>query len=157
MFDAYNIIISALQSKELEFKIFEHEPVTSLDATANNLPFQIEKLVKTLVYRFENSYWILVALKVDDKIDFGKLAKCLNIARDRLKRPDVKEIETELGFQIGGIGPFSTKQDVRIVFDKKVLELDKIYCGIGRNDRSLEIAPGEIVKEFCSLIYDVTR
>lgn len=157
MSEAYDRIMSMLQKEAVKYRVVEHEPVLGMEALNDNLPFPREMIVKTLVFRIKNAGWVFVSTKGESKIDFGKLAKELHIARNALERPGIAEIESELGLKPGGIGPFPINHETTIVLDAKIIDLEVIYCGVGRNDRSLAIEPAELLKVGSPKIFDITR
>lgn len=157
MSEAYQKIVSLLQINGIEHRIIEHEPMATGEDVGQGLPFPIEMLIKTLVYRIRDSFWVFVALKCEERLDFGKLARSLGIGRDKLEKPGKETVEMELGFPTGGIGPFPLCGDVILVIDKKVMDLERIYCGIGRTDRSLEIHPEDLLTLVSPVIGDVTK
>lgn len=135
----YDEIIRILREKGVTFKIHEHEPVMTMQDVKEKLPFPIEKLLKTLVFKIRNSFWILAVVRGQDKVNYRKLAKAFGVKRDVLVRPSVDEMRLELDFQIGGICPIPINDSIKAVFDKSMLDMNVVYCGVGRNDRSLEI------------------
>ena len=152
----YNEIIDILDGKFISYKIHKHGEVLTMRDVEEKLPFPIDRLLKTLVFRIRDSSWILAVLKGRDRIDYRKLAQALNVRRQDIIRPSVEEIESKLGFQIGGICPIPTKHDIRVVFDKSILELDSVYCGVGRNDRSLEIRLADLLRASGGIIKRIT-
>jgi len=47
----------------------------------------------------------------------------------------------------GSVSPLSLQGDAAVLIDDEVLTiLPTIYCGIGRPDRTLEIAPDDLVR-----------
>jgi Cys-tRNA(Pro)/Cys-tRNA(Cys) deacylase len=47
---------------------------------------------------------------------------------------------------LGGVSPFAPNERTSVVLDEDVLAWPTIYCGTGRTDRTLEIAPQELVR-----------
>lgn len=156
-FMAHKKILSILNNLGIKYKVLTHHPVVSVDDYKDSIPFDIKFLVKTLVFRSKDYRWILAAVRGQDRIDYGKLGRCLKVPRDTIRVPDKKEIETELGFQIGGIGPFPVVENVKILLDFKIKSLQKIYCGAGKNDMSLEISTEDLIRTGNSLVCDITR
>ena len=142
----YEDIIKILEEKGVNYKIHEHAPVMTMQDVNEKLPFPKEKLVKTLVIKVSNSFWVLVAMKGTTKLDFLKLSTALGVKRGELTMPSVEEVESKLGFQMGGICPIPTNNNIKAVFDKKILDMDVVYCGVGRNDRSLKIELHDLLR-----------
>ena len=87
----------------------------------------------------------LAALRGGDRLQFGKLARALGVARDRLTPLSPDRVRDELGLEPGGVCPLVERNGVTVVVDKRVLELERAFCGSGRNDATLELAPADLV------------
>lgn len=135
----YEMITKILKEKGVTFTIHEHKSVMTMQDVEGKLPFPKEKLLKTLVFKIRNSFWILVVVRGRDKVNYRELARAFGVNRSALLRPSAEEIKSELSFQIGGICPIPVNDNIKVVFDDSILDMDVVYCGVGRNDRSLEI------------------
>jgi Cys-tRNA(Pro)/Cys-tRNA(Cys) deacylase len=62
-----------------------------------------------------------------------------------LVRLSPQEVESELGYQLGGVAPFAPNAQTQVLIDAGALGRQTVYCGTGRNDRTLEIAPRLLV------------
>ena len=153
----YDEVLKLLNGNGILFKIYEHESVMTMKDVETNLPFPIENLLKTLVFKIKNSYWVLAVVKGRDKIDYRSLADALKINLKDLTMPKVDEIESQLGFQIGGICPIPTQDGIKVIFDKKILDIKNVYCGVGRNDRSLEIELKDLLKVSNAEIWPIVK
>jgi len=111
-----------------------------------NLPFPIEKLLKTLVFRTRDSKWIYAVVKGRDKVDYKQLSSTLGISRGEISRPSSQEVESFLSLQIGGICPIPIHEDIIVIFDASLVDLGIVYCGVGSNDRSLEIKVDDLAR-----------
>jgi Cys-tRNA(Pro)/Cys-tRNA(Cys) deacylase len=68
------------------------------------------------------------------------------VSRDKLVRLSPAEVEQDLGFPLGGVCPFAPNPQTRVLVDAGTLQHAVIFCGTGRNDRTLEIAPADLVE-----------
>ncbi len=137
----YDSLIKILTESGFYFKIHSHEPVLTMQDVEQKLPFPVDKLLKTLVFRIKNSFWVYVIVKGQDRVDYKKLATVFGVNRNMVIRPSPDEVEGELGLQIGGICPIPVGENISVVFDNNTIENtdDTVYCGIGRNDKTLEM------------------
>jgi prolyl-tRNA editing enzyme YbaK/EbsC (Cys-tRNA(Pro) deacylase) len=56
------------------------------------------------------------------------------------------EVSADLGYPIGGVGPVPPNEQTRTIFDTlAVAELDVVYCGAGRPDRTLEVRLADLI------------
>lgn len=153
----YNEIIRVLREKGVSFTVHEHGPVMTMQDVEEKLPFPKEKLLKTLVFKIRNSFWILAVIKGQDKVDYRKLASAFGVNRESLVRPSAEEVQSQLGFQIGGICPIPMNDSIKAVINNDILDMDVVYCGIGRNDRSLEIKLQDLLYVSNARVYSIAQ
>ncbi len=135
----HNNIPILLEQKNITFKIHRHQPVLTMEDVENNLGFAKEGLLKTLVFTYGLDEWVFVVLEGKKKLDYRTLANVLSVARDKIKSASPEQIEEKFGFQVGGISPISIVPVNRVFFDKSLEQFEKVYCGAGSNDQTLEI------------------
>jgi Cys-tRNA(Pro)/Cys-tRNA(Cys) deacylase len=82
---------------------------------------------------------VLAAVRSHDRIDYRKLAKALGVNRKQLKSASPDEIQNELGFQVGGVGPIPLREDVEAIFDSNLVEQKKVCFGSGKNTITVEM------------------
>jgi Cys-tRNA(Pro)/Cys-tRNA(Cys) deacylase len=143
---AFDTIITRLKEENISFTIHEHEATRTVNDAEENLPFPKESLLKTVVFKLKNAGWILAALKGQDSVDYRKLATACGAKRSDLIRPPAGEVETALGYEIGGVCPIPVSTGIAVVFDSEVITMDTVYCGSGRNDRTLEIKLRDLLR-----------
>lgn len=146
MTSAYDKIILLLNSSNALFRIHEHSPVFTMNDVEQKLPFPIEKLLKTVVFRIKGSNWLYAVVRGKDKVDYKKLSKVLGVSRSNVMRPPPEEVERELSLQIGGICPIPTEKNITVIFDESLIGLGVVYCGVGTNNKSLEIQIDDLVR-----------
>jgi Cys-tRNA(Pro)/Cys-tRNA(Cys) deacylase len=132
-----------LRDAGIPFALHEHRPVSTVSEILDALPFPAEEHVKTLALAADGRV-LLAALRGSDRLQFGRLARAARVARDRISPLPPDRVEAELGLQPGGVCPI-TDADVTVVVDERVLELPRAFCGSGRNDATLELAPADLV------------
>ncbi|MBW4565590.1 MAG: YbaK/EbsC family protein [Mojavia pulchra JT2-VF2] len=142
----YDKIIKLLTENGIDFKIHTHEVIKTITDVEEKLPFPKNRLLKTVVFKIRNSSWILAAVKGEDRVDYRKLASSLEVHRSDLICPSPEEIKSILDFEIGGVSPIPTSDDTKAVFDSALLSMNFVYCGSGRNDRTLEIGVEELLQ-----------
>lgn len=157
----YDKVLKILEENGVKYKIHQHESVYSIKDVEEKLSFPKSKLLKTLVFKIRGAFWILAVIAGEDRVDYRKLAKVFGVNRSMVEIASPEEIESKLGFQIGGICPIRFKEDVdtTVIFDQKVVDkigLDVIYCGVGRNDRTLEINFRDLLKVSNGEVSDIS-
>jgi prolyl-tRNA editing enzyme YbaK/EbsC (Cys-tRNA(Pro) deacylase) len=79
-----------------------------------------------------------VGIRGSDRLDYGQLARALEVRRNDLKLADAAEVENLLGFEAGGVAPFALA-GAELYADEALWKLELIYTGMGRRDRTLEL------------------
>ena len=112
--------------------------------------------MKALAFRLPDCAYAIVGLRGADRADYKTIASALGIRRADLRLAETADVERDLGMQIGGIAPLPVA-GATVLIDKRVLELEVVFCGAGRNDSTLEITPGELVRIGQALVGDFAR
>lgn len=135
----YEKIRALLDKCHVTYQIFEHTPVRTIEDARELVPHLSHNLLKTVVFRIKDGNWILAAIQSDKQIHYKKLADALGVKRTELRSISAKEVESEIGYQIGGVGPFPIRTDVDVIFDESLKKFTRVFCGSGRNDRTIQI------------------
>jgi Cys-tRNA(Pro)/Cys-tRNA(Cys) deacylase len=138
--------MAALANSGVQYRIHEHTPSVTIEDADTHLDFPVEQLLKTIAFRAKNRGWVLGALCGYAQIDYKRLSAAVGISRDKLVRLSPEEVESELGYQLGGVAPFAPNAQTLVLIDAGALGWQTVYCGTGRNDRTLEIAPRLLVQ-----------
>jgi Cys-tRNA(Pro)/Cys-tRNA(Cys) deacylase len=141
----YENVLGLLAQENVGYKIHEHAPSVTFQDAKDYLDFPLDRLLKTIAFKVKNGPWVLAVVRGADKVDYKKLAAHLGTSRDKLVRLAPEEVVSELGYPIGAVGPFPTNTGTMVVFDSGTLTLGNVFCGTGRNDRTLEIDIHELV------------
>ena len=133
-----------LSDAGVAFVVHEHAPVATVAEILDALPFPAEEHVKTLAFD-ANGRIALAALRGSDRIRYGPLARALGVPRGKLSALPADRVRAELGLEPGGVCPIVDREDVVVLVDRRVLGLARAFCGSGRNDATLELAPADLV------------
>ena len=76
------------------------------------------------------------------------------MGRDRISPLRPEQVEAELGLQPGGVCPL-VDGGVAVLVDRRVLDLPRAFCGSGRNDATLELAPAALVAASGATVADL--
>jgi Cys-tRNA(Pro)/Cys-tRNA(Cys) deacylase len=132
-------IVGRLTARGVPFTIHEHVVAPTVADALERLPFSPDAYLKTVAFRLKAGGWVLAALRGADRVDYRGLASALGVGRRDLHQMTPDEVAADLGYPIGGVGPVPSNDRTRTVFDARaVAELDVVYCGAGRPDRTLE-------------------
>jgi len=155
--DHHARIVGLLAASGVPYTIHEHAPTVTIQDADTSLWFPVERLVKTVAFRIKDGGFVLAALCGYSQVDYKKLAAAVGVNRTKLMRMAPEEIETELGYVLGGVAPFAPNDRTRVLLDAGVMAWSTIYCGTGRQDRTLEIAPTQLAEVARAHVTDLTR
>ena len=133
-----------LRDAGIAFALHEHAPVATVAEILHALPFPAEEHVKTLAFTADGGV-VLAGLRGSDRLQFGKLARALGVARDRIEPLAPERVREELELEPGGVCPLVDHPGVTVLIDRRTLDLPRVFCGSGRNDATLELAPADLV------------
>ncbi len=143
---AFARITALLNASNAAYTVHEHAPSVTIQDADANLWFAVERLVKTIAFRVKGKGYVLAALCGYQQVDYKKLAAVVGVNRTQIMRLTPAQIAAELGYVVGGVAPFAVTAQTQVMLDDGVLVWPTIYCGTGRTDRTLEIAPEELVR-----------
>lgn len=136
-----------LTKSGVTFVIHSHEAMRTVEDMARNPLFDLTRIVKTVAFRTRNNGIVLAAVRGNRRVDYPCLAALLGINRRDLSPLSPEEVREYLGVEPGSVSPGSALEDALVLIDEEALTIrPTLYCGIGRPDRTLEIAPGDLVK-----------
>lgn len=142
--EAFDEIIKLLKEKNIKYRVHIHSEIPTVQLAKEKVNFNINKCYKTIAFKYDEGY-LFVCLKAEDSIEYSKLCSNLNIKRSRLKKADSNELEEEFGYEAGGIAPISISNKIAVIFDKKIIDEDKIFCGSGKTNKTIEINGKDLI------------
>lgn len=153
----YATVIEMLTRSGYPFEVHEHPSVTSIDEAHRKVPHLTRNLLKTVVFRIKDGDWILAAVTGNVRIHYKHLADALAVKRRALRSIAPQQVEAELGFEIGGVGPFPIRADVRVVIDQGLTDLGAIFCGSGRNTRTIEMQIADLIALTRATVHPIVK
>lgn len=142
----YEQIVDLLESSGVTYELHEHEPVRTVAEVEARLPFLLDKMLKTVAFRVKDGRYILAGLRGHDRIDYRQLAAFCGVNRRAVASMSPEAVEAEIGFAVGGVGPFALRPDVTVLLDERLAEMDTVYCGSGRNTATLAINFADLLR-----------
>ena len=151
-------IAERLATHGVPFTIHEHVEARTVADALERLPFSPDAYLKTVAFRLKAGGWVLAALRGADRVDYRALATALGVSRRDLHQMTPDEVATDLGYPVGGVGPVPTNDQTRTIFDAQAAEqLDTVYCGAGRPDRTLEAHLTDLVAACDGLVAPIAQ
>ncbi len=137
-------IKNLLDSKNIEYKLFEHEAVFTSEQASKVRGVDLKTGVKALVLKTKEGKLILALVAADRRIDLKKLAKKVNTKDLRLASPE--EVLKKTGCKIGSVHPFGILHSLETYMDASVLENEKVNFNVGIHEKSIEMKSEDLVK-----------
>ncbi|MEV5432003.1 YbaK/EbsC family protein [Streptomyces sp. NPDC052701] len=134
-----------LRKSGVPFTVLDHVPIVGQQDAETKLGLATEQLLKTMVFRTADGGFVLAALPVTGRVNYGRLARAAGVSRAKLRQAEPGELSL-LGMEPGGASPVCDLPDVVIVFDASVTRMGTVYCGSGRADRTVRIEAARLVE-----------
>ena len=127
--------------------VHHHAPVRTIAEAHALAPHLTENLIKTIAFEIEpGPRIVLAAVASDAQVDYKRLSALLGCNRRALRLIPAARVEAELGFEVGGLGPFAVDPQMEIVIDEAVMIWPWLRCGAGLRTHTLELLPQELVR-----------
>jgi Cys-tRNA(Pro)/Cys-tRNA(Cys) deacylase len=135
-----------LKKSGIPFVIHVHESMHTVEEMARYPHFVMTRIVKTVAFRIRNGGIVLAAVPGCSRVDYPWLATLLGVNRRDLASLSPEEVQKLVGTKPGGVSPVPLSINVKVLIDEDVLTiLPTLFCGIGATDRTLEIAPADLL------------
>lgn len=143
---AVDSFLAALAAAGVPYRLHEHAPSVTIADAEDYLDFPVERLLKTIAFRVKKHGWLLAGTLGYSQIDYKKLSAAVGVSRDQIVRLEAHEVEEQLGYPLGGVAPVAPNAEAVVLLDTGVRRWETIFCGTGRPDRTLEIAPDDLIR-----------
>lgn len=150
----------------------EHAPVRDMVDVGKAFPhIGADRLIKSIVVALDDGddgnddeetkrlnapLWCF-AIPASRRMDFGKVARLLNVGRDSVHMATVDQVERRTGFSIGSIPPVGMPKHVPVFVDASIDLSAAVLCGSGRSTESFEMTGQQLVDVTTASIADVTH
>lgn len=140
-------LVAIVRQSGLPCVVHNHEPTRTIDEAASNLDFDVTRIVKTIAFATRAGDVVLAALRGTRRVAYPQLAAMLDVGRRDLTALAPADVQTHLGVPPGSVSPVAYAPGTTVYVDEDVLAIaPTVYCGLGRPDRTLEIAPAHLVR-----------
>lgn len=118
---------------DLGGKVFRVDQVIDAGVSA-------EEIVKTLIVKTNHGF-VALALRGKDRVDFKKVRRLFG-SKSQLAKPE--EVGEIAGVPVGAVCPVAI--EVPLIFDRKVMELERVNLGSGDLTKGLEMNLTDLLK-----------
>jgi len=153
----YEQVKAMLDAAGVPYRIHAHQPIRTIEEARVQVPHLTRNLLKTVVFKIKDAQWVLASVKGGARIHYKKLADACRVKRTALRSVSPEQVEEDLGFQVGGVGPFPVNRTIRVVLDQDLQGLDSIFCGSGRNTRTIEMKMTDLMTLTAATVYPIVK
>lgn len=155
MTDAFTEIVRKLEKASCSYSVIEHDPVYTMEDVERLTCIPREYRVKTLVVTMRSEDFSLCGVGERSRLDIGAVARELECARKDIALANPEMIESLTTVMRGAIGLILPQIQKRILLSDRFQGCERIYCGVGRSDRTLSLAVRDLVRisnvHFCKI------
>ena len=127
---------------KLEVLVLDTTARTAQEA-ANSLKCEVGAIVKSLLFRTENSFLICL-IAGDKRCSLNKLKKTLQM-KD-VSMANAEEVKKNTGFSIGGVAPVAHVRSLDILIDKSLNRFPYIFAAAGHPNCVFKITYDDLIK-----------
>ena len=127
---------------KLEVLVLDTTARTAQEA-ANSLKCEVGAIVKSLLFRTENSFLICL-IAGDKRCSLNKLKKTLQM-KD-VSMANAEEVKKNTGFSIGGVAPVAHVTSLDILIDKSLNRFPYIFAAAGHPNCVFKITYDDLIK-----------
>ena len=127
---------------KLEVLVLDTTARTAQDA-ANSLKCGVGAIVKSLLFRTENSFLICL-IAGDKRCSLNKLKKTLQ--KKDVSMANADEVKKNTGFSIGGVAPVAHETKLDILIDKSLNRFPYIFAAAGHPNCVFKITYDDLIK-----------
>lgn len=130
-------IIDILSTNNIEYEVFDHEPVFTNPDMAEALGVDEGETVKSIVAETKENDMILVVLPGDHRIDWKLTARLAGTKKVTFARPEV--VAPAVGCEVGCVPPFGHNTPLPIYMSPALAHHAHVYFNPGVHDKSFKI------------------
>lgn len=143
---AFERLVAIVRQSGLPHTVHAHAATRTVAEAAHNLPFAPARIVKTIAFGLRDGGVVLAALRGTRRVAYPGLAGLVGVSRRDLHALSPDDVVADLGVAPGSVSPVPLTPGIPIYVDADVLTIaPTLYCGLGRPDRTLEIAPADLL------------
>lgn len=140
-------IEALLQAGDVPFILHEHVAVGTIEQAHQLVPHLTLNLIKTLVFEVSGgARIILLGVDCNAQVDYKRISAAVGCSRRALRLVPGPRVEAELGFEVGGVGPFRLSANIEVILDARFSFAEQVKVGGGTRTHTFELAFGDLVR-----------
>ncbi len=113
----------------------------------------LRNIVKSLVFECDGRP-VLAMVPGDRRADAAKVAAAVGAAQAQIASP--ARVRETTGFEPGAVAPFPLPHIARVLLDRNLVLLDRVWIGAGSTRHLAGLAPAELVRLSRAALLDIT-
>jgi Cys-tRNA(Pro)/Cys-tRNA(Cys) deacylase len=148
--------ISFLEKMNVAYEVLNYEhDVKGAKYAADYLGVNVEQMIKSLVFKDNNNSFYFCLMPGNFETSTKKVAKLLNVKS--VAMANQQEAERITGYLVGGISPFGSRTNLKVIIDSTLELYDQIYINGGARGLILKIKFSDLNKILEPLIGDIVQ
>ena len=145
--DTVNVVLGkikdVLNKEKIEYEVLEHKPVFTSKEAAEVRGTVLKQGTKALICKTEEGF-IQAVVSGAKELDIEKLQKITLFKKIELA--NAKEVRQATGCNIGSVPPFGNLFDLKVYFDKSVVENEIVAFNAGTHTKSIKMKAKDLVR-----------
>jgi Cys-tRNA(Pro)/Cys-tRNA(Cys) deacylase len=148
--------ISFLENMNVTYEVLSYKhDVKGAKYAADSLGVHVEQMIKSLVVKDNNNCFYFCLMPGHLETSTKKVAKLLNVKS--IVMASQQEAERVTGYFVGGISPFGSKTNLKVIIDSTLELYDQVYINGGARGIILKIKFADLNKILEPLIGDIVQ
>ena len=156
--DTRNVIFDkirdALNKEKIEYEVLEHKAVFTSKEAAEVRGTELKQGTKALICKTEEGL-IQAVVSGAKELDIEKLQR-LTLFK-KIELADAKEVRRVTGCNIGSVPPFGNLFNLKVYFDKSVVENELVAFNAGTHTKSIKIKAKDLVRVVAPVVGEFSK
>ena len=126
----------------------DKKPIRSLEELLSGQGLDPQSVVRSVVFKGENSGFCLLAVAGGGRADWALLRAHLSERKCRMAEYD--EVPEATGYVVGAVPPIALPEGLRVLVDHSVSQYDKVIIGSGVLGYALALASADLLRLLAS-------
>lgn len=143
-------VTELLAQHQIAFQVIEipfsedKKPIRSLEELLSAQGLDSQSVVRSVVFKGENSGFCLLAVAGGGRADWALLRAHLNERKCRMAEYD--EVPEATGYVVGAVPPIALPEDLRVLVDHSVSRYEKVVIGSGVLGYALALRTADLMQ-----------
>ena len=150
----FSMIKDVLNKEKIDYEVLEHRPVFTSKEAAEVRGTELKQGTKALVLKTEEGF-IQACVSGSKELDIEKLQKITLFKR--IEMANAKDVRKATGCNIGSVPPLGNLFELKVYFDKSILENEIVAFNAGSHTRSIKMKAKDLVKIVNPVVGEFSR